>query len=64
MLHRMAVTQLRCDERARRLFDDARQRGHTKKEAMRVLKRHLSNVVYRRMVHDLDARLAARPQAA
>lgn len=64
VLHRMAVTQLRCDERARRLFDDARQRGHTKKEAMRVLKRHLSNVVYRRMVHDLDARLAARPQAA
>lgn len=64
VLHRMAVTQLRCDERARRLFDEARRRGHTKKEAMRVLKRHLSNVVYRRMVHDLETRLAALPQAA
>lgn len=46
VLHRMAVTQLRCDERARKIFTDSRQRGHTKKEAMRVLKRHLSNVVY------------------
>jgi transposase len=58
VLHRMAVTQLRCDPRARQIFDDARRRGHTKKEAMRVLKRHLSNVVYRRMMRDLDARLA------
>ena len=31
--------------------------GHTKKEAMRILKRHLSGVVYRRMVRDLAARL-------
>jgi len=57
VLHRMAVTQLRCDERARKIFTDSRQRGHTKKEAMRVLKRHLSNVVYRRMMRDLTARL-------
>ncbi|MEW6155757.1 MAG: transposase [Actinomycetota bacterium] len=64
VLHRMAVTQLRCDERARRTFEEARRRGHTKKEAMRVLKRHLSNVVYRRMMHDLNARLAALPHAA
>ena len=27
--------------------------GHTKKEAMRLLKRHLSNVVDRRMLADL-----------
>lgn len=53
VLHRMAVTQLRCEPRARRIFDDARQRGHTKKEAMRILKRHLSDVAYRRMVRDL-----------
>ena len=57
VLHRMAVTQLRCDERARAIFHNAR-RHHTKKEAMRVLKRHLSDVVYRRMVRDLNARLA------
>jgi transposase len=57
VLHRMAVTQLRCDERARAIFHNAR-RHHTKKEAMRVLKRHLSDVVYRRMMRDLNARLA------
>jgi transposase len=55
-LHRMAVTQLRCNARARRIYDDARRRGHTKKEAMRILKRHLSNVVYRRMLRDLRTR--------
>lgn len=52
VLHRMAITQLRCDERARRIFDEARRRGHTKKEARRILKRHLSDVVYRRMLAD------------
>ncbi len=68
VLHRMAVTQLRCEPRAQAIFDNARARGHTKKEAMRVLKRHLSNVVYRRMTADLRRRLAAAsessPQAA
>ena len=58
-LHRIAVTQLRCDPRARSVYDDARRRGHTKKEAMRVLKRQLSNVVYRQMTHDRQRRLNA-----
>jgi transposase len=49
VLHRMAVTQVRIDPRARRIRDDALGRGHTRKEAMRIVKRHLSNVVYRRM---------------
>jgi hypothetical protein len=51
----MAVTQLRCDERAQRIRDDAKRRGHTKKEAMRILRRHLAAVVYRRMIRDLKA---------
>lgn len=59
-LHRMAVTQLRCEPQARKIYADARARGHTKKEAMRILKRHLSNVVYRRMVRDLEG--TADPQ--
>lgn len=58
-LHRMAVTQLRCEPRARKIYDDARRRGHTKKEAMRILKRHLSDVVYRRMTRDLNRRVTA-----
>jgi hypothetical protein len=53
VLHRMAVTQLRCEPRAQALYANARARGHTKKEARRVLKRHLSDVIYRRMLRDL-----------
>ena len=52
VLHRMAITQLRCHPGARLLYDNSRRNGHTKREAMRVLKRHLSNIVYRRMLAD------------
>ena len=69
ILHRMAVTQLRCEPRAKKIYADARANGHTKKEARRILKRHLSDVVYRRMIRDLAALpaqplLAAEPRAA
>ena len=57
ILHLMAVTQLRCEPRAQRIYANARAAGHTKKEARRVLKRHLSNVIYRRMIRDLHAQL-------
>ena len=60
ILHRMAVTQLRCEPRAQALYENARTRGHTKKEARRILKRHLSDVIHRRMIRDL-AELAADP---
>lgn len=56
VLHRMAVTQLRCEQRAQAIFNEARRHGHTKKEAMRILKRQLSNVVHRRMLSDLQSR--------
>ncbi len=55
ILHRMAVTQLRCEPRAQRIYAGARANGHTKKEARRILKRHLSDVIYRRMIRDLAA---------
>jgi hypothetical protein len=57
ILHRMAVTQLRCDPRAQALYANARARGHTKKEARRILKRHLSNIIHRHMIRDLEAQL-------
>jgi len=57
VLHRMAVTQLGREPRAQRIYANARAAGHTKKEARRVLKRHLSNVIYRRMIRDLHAEL-------
>ncbi len=56
VLHRMAVTQLRCHPGARLLYDNSRRKGHTKREAMRVLKRHLSNIVHRRMLADATHR--------
>jgi transposase len=55
VLHCMAVTQLRCDPRAQKIYADARARGHTKKEAMRTLKRNLSDIVHRRMMRDINA---------
>ena len=55
VLHRMAVTQLRCEPRAQRIYAAARAGGHTKTEARRVIKRHLSDAVYRRMIRDLAA---------
>lgn len=57
ILHLMAVTQLRREPRAQRIYANARAGGHTKKEARRVLKRHLSDVVYRRMIRDLHTQL-------
>jgi transposase len=56
VLHLMAVTQLRCDPRAQKIYADARRNGHTKKEAMRTLKRNLSNVVHRWMMRDLKVK--------
>jgi transposase len=53
VLHRIAVTQLRCEPRAQALYARARARGHTKKEGRRILKRHLSDVIHRRMMRDL-----------
>src|SRR5450755_4555222 len=58
ILYRMAVTQLRCEPRAQAIYAQARANGHSKKEARRILKRHLSDVVYCRMLRDA-ARLTA-----
>ena len=58
----MAITQLRCEPRAQVIFAGARANGHTKKEARRILKRHLSDVVYRRMIRDLPDHDTADPR--
>ena len=52
MIHRIAMIQLRFEPRARRIHDQARAHGHTRREAMRVLKRNLSNAIYRTMLRD------------
>ena len=55
-IHRVATTQLRCEPRARQIYDTARRNGHTRREAMRVLKRNLSNAIYRTMLRDIGQR--------
>ena len=51
-IYRIAMIQLRFEPRARRIHDQARAHGHTRREAMRVVKRHISNVIYRTMLRD------------
>lgn len=46
------MIQLRYEPRARQIHDQARARGHTRREAMRVLKRNISNAIYRAMLRD------------
>jgi transposase len=51
-LHIMAVVQLRNDTEGRRYYRRKLAAGKTSMEAMRALKRRLSDVVYRQMVTD------------
>ncbi|MEH0846422.1 IS110 family transposase [Micromonospora sp. CPCC 205711] len=60
-LHIMAVVQLRNRTEGRAYFDAKKTAGKTSMEAMRALKRRLSNVVYARMVADQKRRQAADP---
>jgi transposase len=52
VLHVMAVVQLRNQTAGRAYFDARKAAGKTSMEAMRSLKRQLSNVVFRRMLAD------------
>ena len=51
-LHMAAVTQIRYATEGRVYYDRKLEEGKTKKEALRALKRRLSNVVYRHLVAD------------
>ena len=50
----MAVVQLRNPAEGRAYFDRRKADGKTSMEAMRALKRRLSNIVYRTMVDDAE----------
>ena len=56
VLHIMAIVQLRNGTEGRAYFDRKKADGKTSNEAMRCLKRRLSDIVYRPMVDDLAAR--------
>lgn len=51
-IHRIAMIQLRYEPRAQALVEQSQARGHTRREAIRVLKRHLAAVIYRTMLRD------------
>ncbi len=53
-LHTVALVQARSDRRARAYVAKRRAEGKTQREAIRSLKRHLSNVVYRQLVADAE----------
>ena len=61
-LHMMALTQARMDPRARAYVERRCSEGHTKRDAVRALKRHLSDVVYQQLRADA-ARLEAAAKA-
>jgi len=51
-IHTVAVTQLRYPCEGREYYDRKRAEGKNTKEAIRALKRQLSNVIYRSLVAD------------
>lgn len=54
-LHRIALTQRRLHGRGREYFDRRLQGGDTAREAMRALKRRLSDEVFKRLLQDARA---------
>ncbi len=61
VLHMMAVVQLRNRTEGRAYFDRKVAAGKSPNEAMRCLKRRLSDIVYRTMLDDLVATKATSP---
>lgn len=51
-IHRVAVTQRRCHDGAKTYLERRMANGNTKTEALRALKRKLSDVVYRTLLAD------------
>jgi transposase len=63
-IHRIALTQARCHDGARTLLQNRANIRETRKAALRVLKRHLSDVVYRALHADAWRLDDPTPQAA
>lgn len=61
VLHIMATVQLRNPTEGRAYFDRKKASGKTSMEAMRALKRRLSDIVYRQMTNDTAAPMATGP---
>jgi transposase len=55
-LHMMAIARCNSDPETKTYIARRQMEGKSKKEAIRCLKRHLSNLVYRQMEADLTQR--------
>lgn len=64
VLHRIAITQIRLGGAGRTYFDHRLAAGDTKTEAIRALRRRISDEVYRRMREDEAARAVQRAPLA
>jgi hypothetical protein len=62
-LHMMALTQARMDPRARAYVERRRSEGRSKRDAVRALKRRLSDVVYQQLRADAKALEVPAPAA-
>ena len=51
-IHMIAVTQVRNDTPGRAYYQRKQAEGHSRKEAMRALKRRISDAVYRQLIAD------------
>lgn len=63
-IHRIAVTQMRCHPDAKTYLEKRMTNGNTKTEALRALKRRLSDVVYRTLLADAGALVQAPAEQA
>ena len=61
-LHRIALTQARYHPEARAFIERRTTNGNSGKEAVRALKRRLSDVVFRAMIADLTATETEAPR--
>jgi transposase len=59
-LHRIAITQVRLGGLAKAYVEHRRAAGDTKTEALRALRRRLSDEVFRRLQHDAASHLTPR----
>lgn len=58
-IHRIAITQMRIHDAAKAFLERRIAMGNTKTEALRSLKRRLSDVVYRTLLADVEAGFSA-----
>jgi transposase len=57
-IHRIAITQLRRPGPARDTYERLTASGKTKRDALRIIRRRLSDIIYRRLLEDSRARSA------